>query len=349
MSQPANDDYSQHLSDDEASYHEDASDSGTATNKPKQQQQQLTPTTTTISNIKLPILKKEYKGWKKDIHVSTTLSQLEAHGAEVSTDDANHKSPSKGTNDGKKRDTFYQDQGVGKKEQNQNCLLTIDDGVVNWGEHTVEDEETNHALMAIFSNNAPRVNTGSFNVNTVRSRQPVPTRTSNSFSPKRPQDNHTKHVGQRWMFDIDYLTDSMNYIPVSLDNQSNSHAGTSEVTNSAGTLRSPNANTSKEADEDEELIVVPTAIKHSASNIGPRKSSTNSKEEKFLTELQNLQTQEKEAFSTGISEDTLEILAFRRDLDQLAQKHLREVTTDKATSTNSVNSGSEPASTQPAD
>ncbi|GJS71803.1 retrotransposon protein, putative, ty1-copia subclass [Tanacetum coccineum] len=63
MSQPANDDYSQHLSDDEASYHEDASDNGTATNKPKQQQQ-LTPTTTTISNIKLLILKKEeYDIW----------------------------------------------------------------------------------------------------------------------------------------------------------------------------------------------------------------------------------------------------------------------------------------------
>ncbi|GKF12099.1 hypothetical protein Tco_0050025, partial [Tanacetum coccineum] len=53
MSQLANDDYSQHLSDDEESYHEDALDNGTATNKPKQQQQQLTPTTTTISNIKL--------------------------------------------------------------------------------------------------------------------------------------------------------------------------------------------------------------------------------------------------------------------------------------------------------
>ncbi|GKC33845.1 hypothetical protein Tco_1046229 [Tanacetum coccineum] len=60
---------------------------------------------------------------------------------------------SKGTNDGKKRDSFYQDQGAGKKEQNQNCLLTMDDGVVNWGEHTVEEEETNHALMAINSNN----------------------------------------------------------------------------------------------------------------------------------------------------------------------------------------------------
>ncbi|GJT42409.1 hypothetical protein Tco_0951124 [Tanacetum coccineum] len=51
-----------------------------------------------------------------------------------------------------KRDSFYQDQGAGKKEQNQNCLLTMDDGVVNWGEHTVEEEETNHALMAISSN-----------------------------------------------------------------------------------------------------------------------------------------------------------------------------------------------------
>ncbi|GJS05860.1 ribonuclease H-like domain-containing protein [Tanacetum coccineum] len=62
--------------------------------------------------------------------------------------------PSKGTNDGKKRDSFYQDQGAGKKEQNQNCLLTMDDGVVNWGEHTEEEEvETNHALMAISSNN----------------------------------------------------------------------------------------------------------------------------------------------------------------------------------------------------
>ncbi|GKF68717.1 hypothetical protein Tco_0198396, partial [Tanacetum coccineum] len=35
----------------------------------------------------------------------------------------------------------------------------------------------------------PRVNTGSSNVNTVRFRQAVPTRTSNSFSPKRPQVN----------------------------------------------------------------------------------------------------------------------------------------------------------------
>ncbi|GKG48550.1 hypothetical protein Tco_0512697, partial [Tanacetum coccineum] len=57
----------------------------------------------------------------------------------------------KGTNDGKKkRDSVYQDQAAGKQEKNQMGLLTIDDGVVNWGEHT-EEEETNHALMAFSS------------------------------------------------------------------------------------------------------------------------------------------------------------------------------------------------------
>ncbi|GJV46743.1 ribonuclease H-like domain-containing protein [Tanacetum coccineum] len=364
MSQHVNDDFSQHLSDDEASYHEDASDNGTATNKPKQQQQQLIPTTTTISNIKLLILKKEeYDIWAMEmehyleyidndvwkviqngnskkristgkdgvVRILPPVSAAEIHavekerkartillmaipkehlrrfhgmddakeiweairtrfggnanskkmqkavlkhsgskGAEVSTEDAksqvlldlgphlvkisanDHENQtdvtlcytgfadeviyslfakqsedldllhedleqiddvdieemdinwqiamiairmkkfykktgrrvridgnkpvgfdkkklecfkchntghfarectSKGTNDGKKRDSFYQDQGAGKKEQNQNCLLTMDDGVVNWGEHTVEEEETNHALMAISSNN----------------------------------------------------------------------------------------------------------------------------------------------------------------------------------------------------
>ncbi|GJX16807.1 hypothetical protein Tco_0217639, partial [Tanacetum coccineum] len=42
--------------------------------------------------------------------------------------DIEEEYPSKGTNDGKKRDSLYQDQGAEKKEQNQNCLLTMDDG-----------------------------------------------------------------------------------------------------------------------------------------------------------------------------------------------------------------------------
>ncbi|GKF73909.1 ribonuclease H-like domain-containing protein, partial [Tanacetum coccineum] len=52
----------------------------------------------------------------------------------------------------KKRDSLYQHQEAGKQEKNQMGLLTMDDGIVNWGEHT-EVEETNHALMAINSSN----------------------------------------------------------------------------------------------------------------------------------------------------------------------------------------------------
>ncbi|GJS72885.1 putative ribonuclease H-like domain-containing protein [Tanacetum coccineum] len=125
--------------------------------------------------------------------------------------------------------------------------------------------------------------------------------------------------------------------------------GTSEVTNSAGTLQTPNANAFEEEDEVEDLIVVPTAVQHTAANVEPRKSSTNSKAEDFLTELQNLKTQENEAYPTGILEDTPETLAFRRELDKLAQKHLRKVPKNKATSTTSVNSGSGPVNTQHTD
>ncbi|GJS01166.1 putative ribonuclease H-like domain-containing protein [Tanacetum coccineum] len=116
-----------------------------------------------------------------------------------------------------------------------------------------------------------------------------------------------------------------------------------------GTLPTPNVNAFEEEDAAEELIVVPKAVKHTAAKVGLRMSSTNSKAEEFLTELQNLKTQEKEAYSTGISEDTPEIQAFRKELDELAQKHLREVPKNKATSTNSVNSGSGRDNPQPTD
>ncbi|GKA50597.1 putative ribonuclease H-like domain-containing protein, partial [Tanacetum coccineum] len=141
---------------------------------------------------------------------------------------------------------------------------------------------------------------------------------------------NVKGVGYRWMFDIDYLTDSMNYVPVSLDNQANPYAGISEVTNSAGTQQAPNANASEEEDETAELIVVPITVKHTAAKVGTRKSSTKSKEKE-------LQTTSKEVTPPSHLEDTPNILAFRRDLDALAQKYLEPVPEHNTTSTSSVN------------
>ncbi|GKE75417.1 hypothetical protein Tco_1537458 [Tanacetum coccineum] len=129
----------------------------------------------------------------------------------------------------------------------------------------------------------------------------------------------------------------MNYIPMSLENQAKPHAGTSEVTNSAGT---PNTNVFEEEDEAEELIIVPTTVQHTVAKVGTRKPSINSKKEECLTELQNLKSQEKEASPIGISEDAPDILAFRKELDEIAQKHLGAALENKTTSTPSVNTSS---------
>ncbi|GKE38136.1 putative ribonuclease H-like domain-containing protein [Tanacetum coccineum] len=115
------------------------------------------------------------------------------------------------------------------------------------------------------------------------------------------------------MFDIDYLTDFMNYIPVSLDNQANLHACALEVTNSASTSQTQIFNASEEKDEDVELIVVPSTMRNIEEQAESRKSSTNSKKEEILTELQ----QEKKDLSTDTSEDNSKIQAFRRELEDI--------------------------------
>ncbi|GJS41990.1 putative ribonuclease H-like domain-containing protein [Tanacetum coccineum] len=144
---------------------------------------------------------------------------------------------------------------------------------------------------------------------------------------------NVKGVGYRWMFDIDYLTDSMNYIPVSLENQAN-NAGISEETNSAGTHR-PESIASEEKDEEVELIVVPSAVKIPEEKDESRTTSTNSKTEETLTEPQ----QEMKDSSIDSLEDNPKIQAFRRELEEIALKHLGKVPENNTTSTHSVNTG----------
>ncbi|GJX06381.1 putative ribonuclease H-like domain-containing protein [Tanacetum coccineum] len=140
---------------------------------------------------------------------------------------------------------------------------------------------------------------------------------------------NVKGVGYRWMFDIDYLTDSMNYIPVSLENQAN-NAGISEETNSAGTSQTPESIASEEKDEEVELIVVPSAVKISEEKDESRTTSKNSKPEETLTEPQK----EMKDSSTNPK-----IQAFRRELEEIALKHLGKVPENNTTSTPSVNTG----------
>ncbi|GJS36552.1 reverse transcriptase domain-containing protein [Tanacetum coccineum] len=151
---------------------------------------------------------------------------------------------------------------------------------------------------------------------------------------------NVKGVGYRWMFDIDYLTDSMNYIPVSLENQAN-NAGISEETNSAGTSQTPESIASEEKDEEVELIVVPSAVKIPEEKDESRTTSTNSKTEETLTEPQK----EMKDSSIDSLEDNPKIQAFRRELEEIALKHLGKVPENNTTSTHSVNTGSQTVNT----
>nr|GEV63938.1 ribonuclease H-like domain-containing protein [Tanacetum cinerariifolium] len=63
--------------------------------------------------------------------------------------------------------------------------------------------------------------------------------------------------GHAWMFDLDYLTTSMNYEPVSVENQANKSAGPKEANNSIGTQANDDQGAnSEEIDLHDELFVL---------------------------------------------------------------------------------------------
>nr|GEW24807.1 retrovirus-related Pol polyprotein from transposon TNT 1-94 [Tanacetum cinerariifolium] len=96
--------------------------------------------------------------------------------------------------------------------------------------------------------------------------------------------------GHAWMFDLDYLTNSMIYEPVSVENQANKSAGSKEANNSAGTQANDDQSAnSEEIDLHEEYFVLPTWSAYSTTE-----------------ELEKLKRQEKEANVAARKETTHE-------------------------------------------
>ncbi|GKA55178.1 putative ribonuclease H-like domain-containing protein, partial [Tanacetum coccineum] len=83
--------------------------------------------------------------------------------------------------------------------------------------------------------------------------------------------------GPTWLFDLDYLTDYMNYQPVRLENQANNTPGPKETNHSAETK-----NEDDKSKED-------TGLKS-------KEKLVNKEEQAFLEELERLKRQEKEAY-----------------------------------------------------
>ncbi|GJS08411.1 hypothetical protein Tco_0365207 [Tanacetum coccineum] len=116
-----------------------------------------------------------------------------------------------------------------------------------------------------------------------------------------------------WLFDLDYLTDSMNYQPVRSENQANKHAGLQEANQNAGTEDIIDAGDSKKEDDSaQDYFILPIwssyslIIKRSRAEdagVAPHKHPDLKTDEKpvdkedhvFLDELERLKRQEKDA------------------------------------------------------
>ncbi|GJR65218.1 ribonuclease H-like domain-containing protein [Tanacetum coccineum] len=161
--------------------------------------------------------------------------------------------------------------------------------------------------------------------------------------------------GPTWLFDLDYLTDSMNYQPVRSENQANKHAGPKEVTHSVGTKDNIDAENSEiEAESAQDYFVLPiwssytSTVKSSkAKNAGkePNKNPDLKTDEKpvdkedqvFFDELERLKRQEQDA------NDVAE--ALRKEFAKDTEDLLLQAGAAKASSTNTINTASTPVST----
>ncbi|GKB47098.1 putative ribonuclease H-like domain-containing protein, partial [Tanacetum coccineum] len=165
--------------------------------------------------------------------------------------------------------------------------------------------------------------------------------------------------GPTWLFDLDYLTDSMNYQPVRSENQANKHAGPQEANQNAGTEDIIDAGDSEKEDESaQDYFVLPiwssysSTIKRSRAEdagVAPHKhpdlktaeKPVDKEDQVFLDELERLKRQEKDA------NDAAE--ALRKEFAQQTEDLLLQAGAAKPSSTNIVNTASTPVSTASTD
>ncbi|GJZ21163.1 ribonuclease H-like domain-containing protein [Tanacetum coccineum] len=154
--------------------------------------------------------------------------------------------------------------------------------------------------------------------------------------------------GPTWLFDLDYLTDSMNYQPVRSENQANKHAGPQEANQNAGTKENIDAGDSPiEAESAQDYFVLPiwssytSTVKSSKASEEPTKhpdfKQVDKEDQVFLDELERLKRQEQDA------NDAAE--ALRKEFAQETEDLLLQAGAAKASSTNIVNTASTPVST----
>ncbi|GJZ63810.1 putative ribonuclease H-like domain-containing protein [Tanacetum coccineum] len=152
--------------------------------------------------------------------------------------------------------------------------------------------------------------------------------------------------GPTWLFDLDYLTDSMNYHPVRSENQANLHAGQQEANQNAGTEDIIDAGDSEKEDESaQDCFVLPIWPSYSSTitpdlktdedRCKPKREGPREEEQVFLDELKRLKRQEKDA------NKVVEVL--RKEFAQETKNLVIQAGAAKASSTNIFSIVSTPA------
>ncbi|GKE58176.1 ribonuclease H-like domain-containing protein [Tanacetum coccineum] len=136
--------------------------------------------------------------------------------------------------------------------------------------------------------------------------------------------------GPTWLFDLDYLTDSMNYQPVRSENQANNHAGPEEANHSAGTQDNIDAGDSElEAESAQDSFVLPIWSSYSSTVKSSKARSAGEEPNKHPDSKSNEKPVDKEDQE------------FEKDTEDL----LFQAGATKASGTNTVNTASTPVST----
>ncbi|GJT65543.1 putative ribonuclease H-like domain-containing protein [Tanacetum coccineum] len=164
--------------------------------------------------------------------------------------------------------------------------------------------------------------------------------------------------GPNWLFELDYLTDSMNYHSVRSENQANLHVGQQESNQNTGTKDKLDAGDSKKEDvSDQDCFELPiwhsySSTNSSASKLDNERGGPREEEQVFLDDLERLQRQEKEAneeaeaLRKNLEQETENLVTQARAAKSSSTNIFSTVsTTTKASGTNLVNTVSIPVST----
>ncbi|GJT71216.1 putative ribonuclease H-like domain-containing protein [Tanacetum coccineum] len=160
--------------------------------------------------------------------------------------------------------------------------------------------------------------------------------------------------GPTWLFDLDYLTDSMNYHPVSLENQANLHAGQQEANQNAGTEETIDVGDSdKEDDSTQDCFVLPIWPSYSSTNTpavttDDKRAGPREEEQVFMDDLERLKKQEKEAYEEAeVLRKKFETLVIKEGVAKPSSTNIFSTvsTPARASSTNPLNTASIPVST----